>query len=229
MEISDLAQIQNLAIACNEALSPRFSQEQRSLGGDLFLGRYYGESPRIFLGYNPGGQGEYEFKTSLCKINFWDDPAPAYHYWCSCKFFVNAAPGLHDWLDRATVGFCSPWRTRGEKEFRQLNRSLGGELYWRSAELVRMLIKHHEDKFQKAPISLIVAGKGSLDLLAREEFLGFDARRVMDECGAPDKFRCRMVQDGSKRAVYQVPHFSRVQGPSLAQCARWLAGHLLSR
>ena len=231
MEISDLAQIQNLARASNEALAPRFSQEQRSLGGDLFLGKYYEKSPRIFLGYNPGGQGDYEFKTALCEINFWDEPAPPYHYWCMCKFFVNAAPGLHDWLDHATVASCSPWRTRGQKEFEQLNTSLGGELYRRSGEIVRMLVDHHEEKFPDEVVNLIVVGRGSLHLIARHEFLGFDARErnVMDECGADGKFRCLKVQDRPKRIVYQVPHFSRVEGLPLERCARWLAGHLLSR
>lgn len=226
MEISDLAQIQNLAIASNEALAARFSREQRSLGGDLFLGKSYEQSPRIFLGYNPGGQGEYEFKTGLREINFWDDPAPPYRYWRNCKFFVNTPPGLHQWLDRATVGFCSPWRTRGEKEFRQLDRSLCGELYRRSGELVLMLVKHHEEKFPEALVNLIVVGKGSLDLVARREFLDFDARDGMDECDARDRFRCRMVRAGPRRLVYQVPHFSRVGGPRLEQCARWLARRL---
>lgn len=218
--------IQNLAAASNQALSARFDQDQQSLGGDLFLGRSYNETPRVFLGYNPGGQGKYVFKTSLCERNFWDHSDPPCDNWANCKFFVNAAPGLHDWLDRATVGFCSPWRTKGEKEFKRLNTSLDGELYRRSGEIVNMLIKDHREKFSKMPITVIVVGKCSLDLIARKEFLDFDARKVMDECGTSGMFRCRKVQPFPWISVYQVPHFSRASEDRLTQGAQWVAAHL---
>jgi hypothetical protein len=115
-------------------------------------------------------------------------------------------------MDRATVGFCLPWRTKGEKEFKKLNTSLDGELYRRSGEIVRKLIEHHKTTFGEMPITVIVAGKGSLDLIARGEFLDFDAREIVDNFGASGTFRCRKVQPFSWMSAYQVPHFALASG-----------------
>lgn len=221
-----LPEIQNVAAASNETLRARFTQDQRLLGGNLFLGRWYEETGRIFLGYNPGGQGTFEFNMSLEEKNFWDRRDSGERYWEHCNFFINAVPGLHEWLDRATVGFCSPWRTWGNGEFKRLNTSLEGELYRQSGKILKLLIKHHREKFAETPITVIVAGKCSLDLIAREEFLYFDARKVTAECGARGMFRCRKVQSSPWMSVYQVPHFSRAGGNRLTQCAQWLASHL---
>lgn len=99
----DLTELQKLAIASDVALARRFSPEQRALGGDLFLGNSYNVTPRVFLSFNPGGGGEYKFKTGLRNINFWDQPNPQDPFWLNCSFFVNAVPGLHEWLGQATV------------------------------------------------------------------------------------------------------------------------------
>ena len=139
MEDLDLTELRSLAIALNTALSPRFDQEQQLLGGDLFLGRSYKQTSRIFLSYNPGGRGTFKFKTGLCDINFWDHPDSGYRFWSNCRSYINAVPELHGWMDLTAVGFCSPWRTVGEVEFKRLNNTVDGELYKSSGKIVRML------------------------------------------------------------------------------------------
>lgn len=214
-------------------LATRFDSElgltdaQKKLGGDLFLGKFYAKSPRIFLGLNPGGSELNDFCTKLWDDNFWNTPELCKPYWPNCRKFLDAAPGLRDWMDEATVSFCVPWRTKGDVELRKLNKMTGEKVASFSGQLIRAMIDDHRAIWPNNNIVAIAVGKASLEWLAREDFLNFDWKaKTVHGNGGTGIYQWRKVTHGDL-AIYQVPHFSWAHSLTLRkQCAEWLAADL---
>jgi hypothetical protein len=167
-------ELQRLARDYHAKLIADFPNVNLALGGNLFLGKHCCQSNRIFLGLNPGGEEANDFKTELLEWNFWDYPNPGCPYWENCKFFVNAAKGLHDWLTPATVAFCSPWRTPYVKKLYALNTETDGKLFQYSGELAKRLVESHKDLAPGSQSTLVVAGRASLHLISSPPFLDFN-------------------------------------------------------
>lgn len=224
-----VGELQRLAREYNRKLIKEFpALNFASRGGDLFLGKYYCQSSRIFLGVNPGGGEPNPFKTDLRKKgNFWDDSNPQYPYWRNCKLFVNAASGLHEWMTTATVAYCCPWRTRNTPELHKLNSQTGGRLLGYCGELLRRMVKGHKETSPESKVVLVAAGRASLRLLSRQPFLDINWREYLKfENGAKGTYQWRKVQ-WDDMVLYQVPHFAYANNAQrLTECAEWLARDL---
>jgi hypothetical protein len=225
----DVEELQRLAQECNRKLIDEFpALNFASRGGDLFLGKHYCESGRIFLGLNPGGGEPNLFKTDLRKKgNFWDDPNREYPYWKNCRLFVNSASGLHEWITTATVAHCCPWRTRDGRELRKVNAQTDGRLYEYCGELLGRLIKDHRETFPDSKVVLVAAGRATLHLLSSQPFLDIRWREHLRfDNGTRGTYQWAKVE-WDEIVLYQVPHFSRANSPQrLTECAEWLARDL---
>lgn len=146
------------------------------LGGNLFLGRYYAESDRIYFGLNPGLTDAdcADFEVGLLERNDFNIPFNnpkdydrQFPYGRNWTRFLSQHPDLRNWFnDRVTSSFLSPWRTeRGG--LKRLNRVTDGRVYRFSGMLVQRMVEHHDARL------LIVAAREGLDLLASPSFLGF--------------------------------------------------------
>jgi len=223
-----LLDLQQLAQRYNQKLIAEFPTANFARGGDLFLGKHYCQSNRIFLGLNPGGDEPHAFKTDLREGgNFWDDPDSGYRYWENCKLFVNGAKGLHDWITSATVAYCCPWRTRNQTELYKLNDQTGGRLFQYCGELLRRLVKDQKERSPDSRVLLVVAGRASLHLLSSEPLLHINWRdHLKFDNGARGTYRWAKVE-WENIVLYQVPHFSRANcHHQLKQCAGWVAQDL---
>jgi hypothetical protein len=218
--------LQRLAQDYNTKLITEFPDVNFASGGNLFLGKHYCKSNRIFLSLNPGGKPD-DFKTNLEQWNFWDCPNSGYAFWANCRFFVKAAEGLHDWIGLVTAAFCSPWRTLDGKKLQRLNTETNGELFRHSGELVRRLIEDHKEVTTEFRPTLIVAGRESLYRLSSPAFLHFNWNNHQKfHNGATGTYQWAKIE-WDRLVIYQVPHFSRANSHGrLKECAEWLARDL---
>jgi hypothetical protein len=224
-----LEELQRLAQEYNRKLIDEFPRLKfLSKGGDLFLGKHYCESSRIFLGLNPGGREAKPFKTDLREEgNFWDDPNREYPYWKNCRSFVKPGSRLHEWITTATVAYCCPWRTRDGRELYKLDAQTGGRLFQYCGELLRRLVKDHKETFPDTEVVLVVPGRATLHLLSSQPFLDIKWRdHLRFDNGTRGTYQWAKVE-WDDIVLYQVPHFSRANSAQrLTECAEWLVGDL---
>lgn len=224
-----LNQIQQMALEFNRLLIAN-GEERFKRGGNLFLGRYYAESDRLYFGIKPGLTGRERDDFLVCledndqynrpfnnpeKFNR-DNP-----YGKNFSAFLNANPRLKEWFNhRVTSTFLCPWRAKDMPELRKLNRDTGGKVYEYSGQLVRKMLEHH-----KATI-LVVAGKDGAHLL-NEHVRQWDYRDINKHCEGPGGiYQWRKLPFeflGRKIVALQIPHFAYANDQrKLQQFAQWL-------
>jgi len=228
-----LEEIQTLARFYHQQLCREFGSEAVAAGGNLFLGKYYAASRKIFLSLNPGTYRAGDIKPFVVKPREhngpWGNPSSEFAFWRNCTFFFSCPSGLADWIEDATSTFVIPWRSRSLNELR--NRS---ELWKRirvySRELLRKMVEHHHAK------TLIVSGVETVKIVA--DFLGFPLNSQTIEYrfdgagyrpyGIYQWMRVDPSNSGieglvGETIIYQVPHFSRATSKkALRECASWL-------
>ena len=154
-----LAEILAMANGFNDRLRPELGK--RYMGGCLVLGKYYGQSDRIFLGLNPGGEySNWETKRRSDGYNppFDNPPDADIRYWLNCERFLKDHQPLYTWFnDHVTSTFLVPWRTRrAGRDLKELNEMTGSHLYRFSGTLLLKMVEHHDAK-----MLLIVAKEGA--------------------------------------------------------------------
>ena len=236
-KLRELQEIQDLAMSYDERLRKEFPKEVTA-GGNLFLGKHYRASPKIFLSLNPGTYraGTIKpFEVELRQYNRpWEKPEK-YAFWRNCTRFVSSSPGLADWIEDATSTFVIPWRSRSLNDLR--DRS---ELWERtqtySRDLLRKMVEDHHAK------TLIVSGLATVRIVA--EFLDFPLNSQTIEYrfdgsgylpyGIYQWMRVNPSKSATKglageTIIYQVPHFSRsTNKKALHECASWLWANISS-
>jgi len=233
-----LEEIQTLAKLYDGELRKRFGSDAVAAGGNLFLGKYYAASDKIFFGLNPGTYPFFKpgdrnpFIVNLPTDNGpWGNPSSPFTYWRNCTFFFSSSACLSSWIADATSTFLIPWRSRNLAELWRY-RNLAEQIYKYSGALVRKMIEHHRAK------TLIVVGVQSLHILALPDFLNFPLNDLTiayhfdgTSCysGPRRIYQWRKVAH-QELVIYQVPHFSRASNrKALTDCALWLEEDILTR
>lgn len=228
-----LEEIQTLARFYHQQLCGEFGSEAVAAGGNLFLGKYYAASHKIFLSLNPGTYRAGDIKPFVVKLGEhngpWGNPSSEFAFWRNCRFFFSYPSGLADWIEDATSTFVIPWRSRSLNELRS-HPKLEERIRAYSRELLCKMVKHHQAK------TLIVSGLATVKILA--EFLCFPLDNQTIEYrfdgvgyrpnGIYQWMRINPSKAGIKgligeTIIYQVPHFSRATSKkALRECASWL-------
>ena len=228
-----LEEIQALATFHHQQLIREFGPEAVAAGGNLFLGKYYVASDRIFLSLNPGTYRTGHINPFVVKLRGdnapWGHPSSKFAFWLNCTFFFGCSSGLANWIEEATSTFAIPWRSRSLSNLRS-HPKLEERIRTYSRELLRKMVEHHQAKI------LIVSGVATVKIVA--DFLGFPLNSQTIECrfdgagyrpyGIYQWMRVNPSKSGIKgligeTIIYQVPHFSRaVNKQALRQCASWL-------
>lgn len=227
-----LTKIRILARECDTQLRDKLG-EGAPQSGCLFVGTSYAKKPRLFLGLNPGEShklsdltdGGDRFSVSLPSMNAWEDE-PKDRYWKNFASFLGCDSHLGPWFESATASFCCPWRTANADELARLNRRSAGNIAEMSSKMLGMMWEHHSMIGGQGFLSAVVAGKASLNWLAR--VLGFEWQDSVvsgSEIGR-GTYQWRKIIWG-RSVIYQVPHFSRANSHvRLAECAAWLSRNL---
>lgn len=230
-----LEEIQTLAKFYDLQLRKKFGSDAVAAGGNLFLGKYYAASDKIFFGLNPGtykAGNRNPFIVELRRDNGpWGHRSSQFPYWRNCTFFFDSSTRLSSWIADATSTFLIPWRSCNLAELRR-QRNLAEQIYKYSGSLICKIIEHHCAK------TLIVAGVESLRILALPDFLNFPLNDrtiayhfdgTSSYSGPRGIYQWRKVVR-QELVVYQVPHFARASNrKALADCALWLEQNILSR
>ncbi len=226
----NLAEIQEMAQRFHRSLVDEFGEANFIQGGDLFLGRYYGESDRIYFGINPGATNRDEdpFKTGLETREGFNPPfrheGSDIGNWNKWKGFLSKHRGLDEWFNnKVTSTFLCPWRTKNGEVFEKLNRATKDKLYQYSSQLVCKMIDHHNPKV------LVLAGLKAVhlfnELMLRAGKRAWDFKEV-NATGKSKKYAKHWF--GEKGiAVLQIPHFSwPISNKALDSLAEWLRTEL---
>lgn len=228
-----LEEIQALATFYHQQLCREFGTEAVAAGGNLFLGKYYAASHKIFLSLNPGTYKVGDIKPFIVKLGEhngpWGDSSSKFAFWQNCRFFFGCPSGLANWIEDATSTFAIPWRSRSLSDLRS-HPKLEEQIRAYSRELLCKMVEHHQAK------TLIVSGLATVKIVA--DFLGFPLNSQTIEChfdgagyrpyGIYQWMRVNPSNSGirgliGETIIYQVPHFSRaVNKQALRQCASWL-------
>jgi len=203
-------------------------------GGNLLLGRYYAESPTIYLSLNPGSYGtDKEFVPDFDGKSGRNPPFDSSDnyiqgrqgsYGRNWRRFLADNPRLYDWFnDKVTSTFLCPWRTGDARKLKTLDKSTGGKLYDYSSRLVWKMIEHHNAKL------LIIAGLASVHLfnemyLLREHTSAWNYRVIDAAVRGTGKQYAEHELKEKGITVLQIPHFSaRGRGsPDLRSLSEWL-------
>lgn len=194
----------------------------------MLLGQNYAKRGRLFLGINPGptGRDRDPFKTVPCPKNVWDETSSEFAYHRNLHKLVHSRPELICWSELATAAFCVPWRTKDTRALKTVNAETGGELFRLSGDLLRTMIRHHQAADPSSTCVVIAAGAYAVQLLARVEFLHFDARQMRRH--GSGTYACGRLDPPNRRLqIIRVPHFSRASSKvRLAQAAAWVVREL---
>lgn len=231
----NLVELQLMAQGFNSRLVKEFGETMFKEGGDLFLGRYYGESDKIYFGINPGSTGRDEdpFKVCLESRNGFNPPfrheGSDIGYWKRWKTFLSKHHDLDEWFNgRVTSTFLSPWRTENFRKLKKLNGDSKGELYKLSSQLLWKMLEDHNAKI------LIVAGLDGVHLFNELIKLGggkpawnYKDVNAVGKGKGKRYAKHEILEKGI--TVLQVPHFSRwLPSQTLESLAVWLRVQLRS-
>jgi hypothetical protein len=229
-ELKKLTEIQQMALGFNQRLTGEFGETYFRVGGNLFLGRFYARSDRIYFGLNPGSVGENcEFVARLEDDNGFNQPFRnpekfnrEFRFGGNWQRFLEENEELNEWFNnKVTSTFLVPWRTANVRpELYRLNSNTKGRVFEYSANLVKKMLEHHNAKV------LIICGKAGLHLL--NEFLkpGWDYREI-EAAWKRQKWQKRCIQTENSIVVLQIPHFSRgIRRVDRAPFSTWLRREL---
>lgn len=234
MNSSDkLKDIQNFSEQLNHKLCDDFTYKrvnQLVSGGNLFLGKCYAESDKLFITFNPGRSKENsdKFNISLSPYNrYWDNyEDKKYSFWRNSRLFFKSQL-LKSWINNATSTFLVPWRTNSIASLNN-DPELKKRIYEYSGQIVRKMIDHHDAKV------IVVSGVATLKGLSSDQFLNFDLGKSVVQSmtfGNGSNYQCKKVNPNrnyNHLIIFQVPHFSRANSREfLQQCSEWLWSEVL--
>lgn len=224
-----LNEIQKMAKDFNESLLPDFERIGFNSGGNLFLGRFYAESDRIYFGLNPGPthRPEDPFLTCLEDGDAFNGP-----FRNSSDFntdnpfgrefqrFLTAHPDLDQWFNnKVTSTFLCPWRTENRNALYRLNKDTGDKLFQYSSQLVWKMIEHHDAK-----VIVLVALNGVHlfnELFKVKEGKPAFNHNDVDAIGRTPGYADYCVP-GKGITVLQIPRFSSSRRKVLEPLTAWL-------
>jgi len=228
-----LQEIQSLASELNNKLIQDFPSlvsdstnhlvpEAPINGGNLFAGKYYAESSKLFISLNPGPvEGNDKFDIDFSENNwYWDNPErEKYGFWRNSNDFFQSVPAFNTWMimGQVTSTFLIPWRTdisNNLPKYPELEK-----LVWQySGRIVRLF-------FDLArPQLIIVSGIQTLDWLCGKDYLHCDYSPMVPKPYNPVPEETRKGKAGQNHQcsigffyhndrgrIYtlQVPHFTR--------------------
>ncbi len=224
-----LREIEEMAGDFNHRLLPDFGRTGFSHGGNLFLGRFYAESDRIYFGLNPGltGRPKDPFLTCLEDDDGFNRPFrnpdefnKNFQFGREFQRFLAAHPDIDRWFnDKVTSTFLCPWRTRDRNALYKLNDSTEDKLFKYSSQLVWKMVKHHDAKV------LVVVGLNGVhlfnELLKRKEgSYSWDYNEVNAKGKIPGYAKYGVP--GTEITLLQILRFNPKRRPLLESLADWL-------
>jgi hypothetical protein len=229
-----LKEIQKMAEDFNESLQPDFKRIGFNSGGNLFLGRFYAESDRIYFGLNPGPthRPEDPFLTRLEDNDGFNSPfRNSSNFNTDNPFgrefqrFLTAHPDLDQWFNKkVTSAFLCPWRTKDRNALYKLNDSKVNDstkdkLFRFSSQLVWKMIEHHDAK-----VVVVVALNGVHlfnELFKREKQKCAWDYKYVNAVGKSPGYTKYCVP-GTGITLLQIPRFSPFKSKVLDSLADWL-------
>jgi len=224
-----LREVQKMAREFDESLQPDFDRIGFHHGGNLLLGRFYGESDRIYFGLNPGlarGDGD-PFCTCLQSDDGFNRPFrnpedfnKNFQFGREFQRFLTAHPDLDKWFNnKVTSAFLCPWRTKNRDALYRLNNHLAGKLFEFSSQLVWEMIEHHDAKV------IVVVALNGVHLFnelfrCKNGASAWDYREVNAKGKVPGF--AKYVVPGMGITVLQIPRFSPARRKILDSFADWL-------
>jgi hypothetical protein len=195
------------------------------LGGCLLLGKHYAASNVLYLGINPGLSPFTHLDVELQQYNFLlEGPNDAKHsYFNNARKFFAASATLRAFFERATFGFCCPYRTENWTALPEHERDI---LIALSKSILRKMIADCR------PALIVAAGRAGFDTVCEMLKPEWYLTKVLS-CGGTGGTYQWSANRGSfndqEIVIVQLPHFSRANSPSqLAECATWLTGVVAS-